>query len=489
MATPAARVELTAAGVAAAVVAGVMLRFVVGLEPVWWLAWVAPALLLTLAFTAGARAWRPLTVIGALVAVSANTPYYLRVMPVPIVLLVVAGQALLWMFVVSESRRALRRWPSPWSALAYPVLWVAVDTLMAALLPDGNWASLGYTQADVLPVMQIASLLGVAGVVFLVSLVSSVLATAVVLGRRARGMTGLFLGTAAAVAAVITFGVVRLETLRPTAPLVHLGLAAVDDAIGPSATASYVDRIRGHYDAHVAALAAAGARVVLLPEKIAVASEADAAAWQAHLAGQARAHHVWLGAGMAVQTAAGITNDAWLFTPEGRLDASYRKQFLAPPERGYVAGREFVVRDIDGARCGLAICKDMHFASLGRAYGQRQAALMLVPAWDFQLDRWLGARMTAVRGIENGYVVVRAAREGWLTVTDAYGRVVGAQESGAGPGTRLRVDAPVPPPQVTFYTRVGNVLGWTCVAAAVLLMWRTRRAPPARPPSSSPSAH
>ena len=65
---------------------------------------------------------------------------------------------------------------------------------------------------------------------------------------------------------------------------------------------------------------------------------------------------------------------------------------------------------IDGIAYGIAICKDMHFAVLGRAYGQGRAAVMLVPAWDFQVDRWMGARMTMTRGVENGYSVVRVTR-------------------------------------------------------------------------------
>ncbi len=132
------------------------------------------------------------------------------------------------------------------------------------------------------------------------------------------------------------------------------------------------------------------------------------------------------------------------------------------------------MREVEGARYGIAICKDMHFATLGRAYGQRRAAVMLVPAWDFGLDGWLGARMTAARGIENGYVVVRAAREGLLTVTDAWGRILAEQPSGPQPGRRLRVDVPVPEPMATLYTQVGNLLGWACVALAALVMWRSR---------------
>ena len=36
-------------------------------------------------------------------------------------------------------------------------------------------------------------------------------------------------------------------------------------------------------------------------------------------------------------------------------------------------GNEFPVNDIAGVRYGVAICKDMHFASLGRGFGAAAA--------------------------------------------------------------------------------------------------------------------
>lgn len=466
--------QSSAAGIVAGLVTGVLLRFVVALEPVWWLAWLAPAALLLIAFTGPARRWRWLTLLAAFIAVSGNVPYYLRIAPAPIVLLIVTGQTLLWLFVVAESRRAYLRWRAPWTALAYPVMWVALDTLMAAILPDGDWGSLAYTQADVLPIIQTASLFGVAGVLFLVTLIPSSIATAIALGRVTKGTISMLAASAALLTAAILFGNARLSAPTPIAPVTRFGLASVDDPIGLRAKAPYILGIRTAYDRHIAALAAEGARVVVLPEKIAVASPSAAADWQAHFAAQAKANSVWLSAGMAVQTPQGIVNDAWLFTPGGELSASYRKHFLAPPERDYVRGHAYITPNVEGTRYGIAICKDMHFASLGRAYGQRHPAVMIVPAWDFTVDRWMGARMTAVRGIENGYTVVRAAREGLLSVTDARGRILAEQLSAPLPGRRLRVDAPVPPQVATLYMQVGNVLGWTCVALAALLVWRTR---------------
>ena len=103
-------------------------------------------------------------------------------------------------------------------------------------------------------------------------------------------------------------------------------------------------------------------------------------------------NHVWLVAGLGVDDGKQRRNEAWWFAPDGRLVTNYLKHFMAPPEREFVAGDEFPVNDIAGVRYGVAICKDMHFASLGRGFGQRRARVMLMPAWDFDARRLDGGQ-------------------------------------------------------------------------------------------------
>ena len=59
---------------------------------------------------------------------------------------------------------------------------------------------------------------------------------------------------------------------------------------------------------------------------------------------------------------------------------------------------ERVLLNLHGSRAGLQICKDMDFPQLSREYARDGANLLLVPAWDFDLDRWLHARMAVLRG-------------------------------------------------------------------------------------------
>ncbi|HEU4589514.1 MAG TPA: hypothetical protein VFS13_01295, partial [Steroidobacteraceae bacterium] len=114
--------------------------------------------------------------------------------------------------------------------------------------------------------------------------------------------------------------------------------------------------------------------------------------------------------------------------------------------------------------------KDMHFSSLGREFGQRHARVMLVPAWDFDRDAEMAANMTRMRGVESGFTVVRAARNGLLSISDAYGRVLAVERSAKLPGTTLMANVDIGAPVSTIYTRIGDSLGWTCVLAAIVLM-------------------
>jgi apolipoprotein N-acyltransferase len=454
--------------IAIAFAAGAALHYAVGLRPVWWLVWLAPIPLLVIAFRNSFRDASWMIAMAALIASAGNLRYFLLVMPAPAAVLSVAAQALLWVFLITATRRVVLRYRVWWTVLVYPVLWVAMDTLMAALLPDGNWGSLAYSQGDRLPVLQIASLFGVSGVLFLLSLVPSAVALAIAFGRGLRSGWVAYGLTAVLLAAALVYGWARLRTPVIGAET-RFGLVSIDDVMGPGA----VEKILGEYEQRVSAMAALGAQIVVLPEKIAMISPQIEAAWQERFSAVARRNHIWLEVGIGIDDGRSPVNQEWLFSPDGALALDYRKHHMAPPERRrhYNPGSDYSLTQIGGRNYGLAICKDMHFAALGLAYGQRQASVMLVPAWDFDyLDGWMESRTTVLRGIENGYSIVRASREGLLTVSDPYGRILAETASSGLPGSSLLATLTVAEPVGTLYTRIGNLLGWISVAAAVIFL-------------------
>jgi apolipoprotein N-acyltransferase len=118
----------------------------------------------------------------------------------------------------------------------------------------------------------------------------------------------------------------------------------------------------------------------------------------------------------------------------------------------------------------------MDFPDLGREYAG--VDVLLVPAWDFTADAWLHSRMAMLRGVENGYSIVRSARNGVLTVSDAYGIV--SNQAPSGPQTAYRVRARRTNLGPTLYSRMGDAFGWSMLAIAALLIawtiWARRRA-------------
>src|SRR5262245_28036543 len=160
------------------------LWFVVNLDPIWQIAWFLPGLLFALALKTDGWASRGLVAIASLVGAASNFRYFLTVMPLAPAVLVLLLQTLMWMLIYGNARRIVKAYETAWTVLALPVVAVAVETLLAHLTPDGNWGSLAYTQANVLPIAQLAAVFGVGGVLFLLMLGNSAVALGLVYGLR-----------------------------------------------------------------------------------------------------------------------------------------------------------------------------------------------------------------------------------------------------------------------------------------------------------------
>ncbi len=457
------------ARIVAALLSGGLLYFTLSLTPCWLVAWIAPVPLLLAAFHTSQREVWLLCAIAGLLGLTSMFGYYEIVSGRMGAVVIVLLQVMEWILVVSFTRAIVRRSNHWLTVFAYPLVWAALDTLISAFSPHGTFGSLAYTQMDALPVIQIASITGTPGIVFLISLFASMLALALYRTHpRTRPALAYGLPTALLLA-IVVFGEIRLTRNQASTEKMPIGLVAIDDFLGPRIPRPKAEEIWKQYDTAIARLAAQGAEIVVLPEKIDVKEEAALQRREA-LAEIARRNAVFLVVGIGLSTDAGWKNRAWLFGPNGDLLAEYDKQHLVPGlEAAMTPGHEDTVREIDGHRFGIAICKDMHFASLGRSYGRKNVAAMLEPAWDFYRDGWMSARLAALRGVENGYAVVHSARDSLLSVSDRYGRFVAETRSSSLPGVSILARVPIGSPAPTPYARFGDWFGWMCVVLAVIM--------------------
>jgi apolipoprotein N-acyltransferase len=212
---------------------------------------------------------------------------------------------------------------------------------------------------------------------------------------------------------------------------------------------------------------------VLIPETSFATSDASIPAF-AKLAQQ---HDLVLGAGIYYEgDPTGLRNMLTVSQPGVRSPATYIKHHLLPGMNSFVPGDGYTM--LDGQpRIGLAICKDMDFHDIGWAYAARDAQLLLVPASDFIVDGWLHSRMAIMRGVESGFAIARAARNGRLTLSDDRGRVV-AEASSERHDAELVGNLPLRHTH-TLYARWGDWFAWLDLAGLLALLvaawWPSRR--------------
>jgi predicted amidohydrolase len=141
----------------------------------------------------------------------------------------------------------------------------------------------------------------------------------------------------------------------------------------------------------VAEAAAAGARLVVLPEMFAtgfsmsaVEMAAHAAAIRSALVSLARHHRVWLLAGYAEPGAGRPHNACSLVTPDGDEALHYRKIHsftLAGEQEHYEAGTAMATADVEGVRVTPTICYDLRFPEIYRAAATGTDLYVVIASW------------------------------------------------------------------------------------------------------------
>src|SRR4029077_3242303 len=118
-------------------------------------------------------------------------------------------------------------------------------------------------------------------------------------------------------------------------------------------------------------------------------------------------------------------NEARIYVP-GSVVQRYDKEHMLPPfESNLNPGTTLTVLPRPEQKWGVAICKDMDFASPARLYGRAGVGLMLVPGWGVVVDGGWHGHIAVMRGVEDGFSIARAAKNGFLTVSDNRGRIMG----------------------------------------------------------------
>jgi len=392
---------------------------------------------------------------------------------------------------------ALRRTGAGPLALAAPILWVALEFLFPNMFP---WR-MAHTQLQIPILLQIGDLTGPYGLSFAIVWVSAACAQQLS-GRRAWPP---LIAAAATAVAVALYGGIRLpqiEAAMRQAPTLRVALVQGNIGVEEKGNISYFDINVDQYR-QLSMEVQDQVDLIVWPETVQqrwVEADAPQLPDRANPFPELSTHLVLGGLSFRLRSSdpqdADEFNSAFLVGPGGGIRGRYDKRILMPfgefiplasyfpwlhdlsPETGgFTAGHEVAVFDIAGkAKVGQLICYEDIVTSMPRSTTQAGAELLVT----ILNDAWYGntaapyqhQALALWRTVENRRYLLRGSNSGVTSIIDAAGRVV--DEGPLFQSQVIQADIPRLTMQ-TFYTRFGDVFGWSVVALAALLLLAGRQ--------------
>ena len=366
------------------------------------------------------------------------------------------------------------------STLVFPLALTTMEYVASLLSPYATWGSLAYTQYGNLPLMQLLSVTGLWGLVFLITWFASVVNWAweqKFAWQKVRGVVGIY---TCILALVLLFGGARLAFFPPESKTVRVAsittpgiLSQFMEFMESRKIPPLEETIDVMENLSVQA-ARAGAKIAFWQEYGALVAKDDEKAFIGRGSTVALQENIYLMLGMGVLSpdpSARGENKVVLIDPSGKVRWNYLKSHLVPGiESPYMVQGEgkIPVLDTPFGKIASVICFDLDFARFVRQAGKGGVDLLLGPSLDWREITPLHTRMTTFRSIENGFSMIRCTGGGLSIAVDYQGRALTVADD-------FTTDEPVMISDVpskgvtTIYSQIGDLFAWLCGAGFVIL--------------------
>jgi apolipoprotein N-acyltransferase len=380
--------------------------------------------------------------------------------------------------------------------LTFPFLWVGFEFLRSFLLTGFPWASLGYSQYRILPLIQIADITGVYGLSFLIVLANVVLLR-IIRGAVMKGPS-IYPAKSAALLVVLLiltlgYGFMRLNSVERGEPLrvvLVQGNIAQDVKWDPA----FQEATVAAYERLTREGCAGGSGLVVWPESAVPFYFQDDLKYASRIKRVATDVKSYLVTGSPAYDSEGESiryrNSAFLLSPKGEVLGRSDKVHLVPFGEYVPLARllPFVHKlvvgigdfspgtgtfplAIDKGKIGVLVCFEGIFPELSRGYVRAGSRLLV----NITNDAWYGRSsapyqhlsMTVFRAVENRVPLVRAANTGITAIIDSRGHIRGMTQLFR--ETYLSGEVRMGEGE-TIYNRYGDIFAWLCLALSAIFI-------------------
>jgi apolipoprotein N-acyltransferase len=432
----------------------------------WYLLWLAPVPILIISFNSTPKITFWVAFIAYLIGRLSWFSYLVSVAKLIPAIIFTIALPLIFALIIILSRSSIRKINSWYAVFIFPVFFTAFEWLLINFSPDGTAASIAYSQSNVLQLIQIVSLTGILGITFIITFIPSVLAVGWKYRNDKRKLFPLLLISFSLLISVLLYGFWRINS-DSNKNTITAGLVVLEEKTHSIDKVDFQVEIQPQ---KISDLTQKGAKIVVLPERaININRDIDSIATNI-LINSAKLNNVSIVVGYTNLKSKKDRNSSLVIDKTGSLLTDYNKTHLVKVlEDRFTPGNQIGLFNIDNFQAGTAICKDLDFPKFIRNYGESNTALLCVPAWDFIVDDWLHSRMAILRGVENGFSIIRTARQGRLTISDSYGKVVTEVNCSNGKETTLLGQVSLTRTK-TFYTQYGEWFGLIIIFASILFI-------------------
>ena len=417
------------------------------------------------------------------------------VLSVLIILLLAAYMSIYFIAFSAVTALFLRRQKIALVILSIPVAWVCLEYIKSRLFAGFPWENLGYSQYEILPLIQFADVIGVYGISFLIVFVSTIIFTVISAKEKIAIKTAYIFGAVALIVVLIGYGCYRLDSFAQMAKQIHaeVEVSLVQGNIPQDVKwePHFQSETMQAYRTLSKYVPTNNTRLIIWPETAMPFFLQDEGIYQRIALETIRKAGAWavIGAPGYVfegRTKYSVTNSAFVVSPQGTTRNRYDKVHLVPFGEYVPSLIPFVtkmVADIGDIKegvgyipvalgnisAGILVCYEAIFPEISREYARQNVDVLI----NITNDGWFGKTsasyqhlsMVALRAVETRRHVLRAANTGITAIIDPTGKIVASTEI----FERTRLDRKIKLAKMdTVYTRIGDLFVYINFA---LLMW------------------
>lgn len=460
----------------------------------WWFLWIVPLPILIYSFYGRRLVTFIISGVGFFVgnALAFIAYYNGTLMPLWGGVVACIISAFIFAVIIIVNVDVVTRWKHWLTVLFFPAVTVALNYVVVMFLGGLLFpVDYAFTQYHFHTLIQLVSFTGIWGICFLLQLVPNAIAGCIYYRQRHKLVMAIITVTAFICFAALIFGSIKLMQHSNTSTI-KVGIAA--RAYSDPDTISFPQQIKQDlanpkatieaYISNINLLARQGAKYILQPEYAIFMQEDAQAKNEAILAVQKAAKKN----AVTVLFALGEYDNAkkiikknhlLVISPQGKILADYHKRHLVAFNESTVKSQTKLTQFSYGnAMLAIAICHDMDYIDPAREYGALGVGLLFNPALDFGVykDAWWHARIALVQSIANGYALTRAAGYGYLTLSDANGRIIAGKMTEQENPVSLVGDIKLGVGK-TFYAEFGDWFAWLSILLFCILgflAWKTK---------------